>query len=124
METQIILAVLSAAAAIAGVATSLLTIKYKSDAEDLLVKRLMERVRAQTLKELRDEAMSDGVATERELQRIIESIEAVTTDLSLVHRRAIAQGLRQRSIKGRARYVAKVMNKAGIGSGSLPVAAE
>lgn len=52
----------------------------------------------------------------------LSPITYAATGLSVEHRRVIQEGLRQRSMRGRARSAAKLMNKAGIGSGSLPIA--
>jgi hypothetical protein len=41
---------------------------------------------------------------------------------STEHRKLIERGMRQRSMRGRVRYIARLMNRAGIGAGSLSVA--
>jgi hypothetical protein len=66
--------------------------------------------------------MKDGAVSSSELQKLIGSLEVLTNELSREHKLLIEYGLRQKSLRGRARYAAKLMNRAGIGSGSLPIA--
>jgi hypothetical protein len=126
METELVtsLAAAATAAAMVGLASSLLTIKLKMDAERRLLELLSAEDRAQHLRKLRSQVMQDGVTTPEELQQLVDSLEPLLQELSAEHRRAIGEGLHQRSMRGRARYIAKLMNKAGIGSGPLLVAVE
>src|SRR3954466_6201117 len=77
---------------------------------------------AMRLRELRRQIMKDGAVSSSELQNLTGCLERLASGLSKEHELRIGQGLRQRSLRGRARYAAKLMNRAGIGSGSLPVA--
>jgi hypothetical protein len=126
METELVtsLSAAATAAAMVGLASSLLTIKLKMDAERRLLELLSAEDRAQHLRKLRSQVMQDGVTTPEELQQLVDSLEPLLQELSAEHRRAIGEGLHQRSMRGRARYIAKLMNKAGIGSGPLLVAVE
>ncbi len=126
MEAEFVMSLVAAAAtaAMVGVASSLLTIKLKVDAERRLLELLSAGELAQRLRKLRTEVMQDGVTTPEELQQLVDSLDPLLEELSAEHRRAIGEGLHQRSMRGRARYIAKLMNKAGIGSGPLPIAAE
>jgi hypothetical protein len=63
-----------------------------------------------------------GAVTQKELTQIIALLERASEGLSAQDRTAVAEGLHQPSLRGRARYAAKLMNKAGIASGSLPLA--
>lgn len=83
---------------------------------------LANETEAAHLRVLWRKIMEDGAVSSSELQSLIGSLEKLTNELPREHKLLIEYGLRQRSIRGRARYAAKLMNRAGIGSGSLPVA--
>ncbi|HEY0681837.1 MAG TPA: hypothetical protein VGD45_05880 [Steroidobacter sp.] len=124
MQAEILMSVASAVAAIIGVACSIASIKHKSEAEQQFLDILAKRESVVRLHHLRDQIVRDGVATTKELQRLIDALDAESERLSEEHRRLIIEGLHQPSMRGRARYVAKLMDKAGIGSGAIPTVTE
>jgi hypothetical protein len=119
MELQLILSLISGVVAVAGAMMSVATVWLKARAERQYLHRLVERRSA--IREIRNRAMRDGVITPDELQQLIACLEKAAEGMPVAQRRLIAEGLHQRSMRGRARYAAKLMNKAGIGSGYLPV---
>jgi hypothetical protein len=92
--------------------------KYKAEREYL---RLLP-AQANALLEMRNCVMRHGVVTSEELEELITSLDRASEGLSVKHRRLISAALHQRQLRGRARYAAKLMNKAGIGSGPFPIA--
>jgi hypothetical protein len=106
--------------AVIGAAFSFLTIRHKSIAEREYSRLLQKR--AEALRKLRNRVTHDGVVSSEELNQLIASLDRAAQDLSAGHRRLISAALHQPSVRGRARYAAKVMGKAGIGSGPLPLA--
>jgi hypothetical protein len=99
---------------------TLRTLSHKSKAEREYLSILKEQ--ASTFQALRNRAMHDGVVTNEELMQIVASLDSASEALSTEHRKLVLTGLHQPSLRGRARYAAKLLNKAGIGSGSLPIA--
>jgi hypothetical protein len=97
-----------------------LTQKQRAEREFLNV--LAQEAVAARLLALRRHIMKDGAVSSSELQNLMACLEKLTGELSKEHKTRVEHGLRQRSLRGRARYAAKLMNRAGIGSGSLPVA--
>jgi hypothetical protein len=123
MDTEVVMSMMAACAALAGVLVSITALTQKQRAErEFLTVLLARETAAARLRELRSEITKDGAVSSAELQNLIGSLEILTNELSREHKVLIGYGLRQRSIRGRARYAAKLMNRAGIGSGSLPVA--
>jgi hypothetical protein len=122
MDTEVVISVIAACAALAGVLASISALTEKQRAERAFLTVLTRDAAATRLRELRCEIMEDGAISSFELQNLIGSLELLTNQLSREHKLLIECGLRQRSIRGRARYAAKLMNRAGIGSGSLPIA--
>lgn len=120
MDFQGFMAIFSGLLGGLGTAMSVWTLKNKSKAEREYLRVL--RRHAENLKLMRTSAMGDGVVTEDELAQLIASLDRASECLSSQDRKLVATGLHQPSIRGRARYAAKLLNKAGIGSGSLPVA--
>jgi hypothetical protein len=113
MDAQLILSVIPATAVVIG----FLTIRHRSNAEREYL-RLLQR-RAEALRSVRDRVTHDGVVFPEELNRLIAALDQAAEGLSAQHRRLISAALHQPSIRSRARYAAKVMEKAGIGSGPL-----
>jgi len=70
MEAELIMSIVSAAAATVGVASSLLTVRFKADAERRFLAILSSEDRARLLRALRNRVMHDGVATAEELQQL------------------------------------------------------
>jgi hypothetical protein len=122
MDTEVVISLMAGCAALAGVFASItaLTEKYRAEREFLIV--LAKETAAARLRDLRCKIMKDGAVSSSELQKLIGSLEVLTNELSREHKLLIEYGLRQKSLRGRARYAAKLMNRAGIGSGSLPIA--
>ena len=122
MDPEVVMSVMAGGAACVGVLASILALTQKKHAEREFLNVLLEETAAARLRELRRKIMEDGAVSSSELQNLISSLEKLTNELSTEHRLLIEYGLRQRSLRGRARYAAKLMNRAGIGSGSLPIA--
>ncbi len=116
------MSLMAGCAALMGVWASLVTLNRKRQAERQFLSVLAGAAAATQLREIRRRIMEDGAVSSSELQSLIASLEKLTDQLSRQHKLLIEYGLRQRSLRGRARYAAKLMNRAGIGSGSLPVA--
>ncbi len=119
MELQLIMSVISGVAAVAGVFLELAAVRLKLRAEREYLTLLVTRGKA--AREVRNRVMQDGVITPEELQQLVVCLETAAEGMPEEQRRLISDGLRQRSMRGRARYAAKLMNKAGIGSGYLPI---
>jgi hypothetical protein len=117
MDAQLILSMVPATAVVFGVMVSFLTIYRRANAEREYL-RLLQR-RAEALRSVRNRVMHDGVVFPEELKRLIAALDQAAEGLSAQHRRLISAALHQPSIRGRARYAAQVMEKAGIGSGPL-----
>lgn len=118
-----LLSLLAASVAVAGVVHSFASVRHKSIAERRFLGLLASDPSAVIrVRELRNQIMHDGVTTPAELRRLIACLESLSRALPEDQRRLVAEGLHQRSLRGRARYAAKLMNKAGIASGSLPIA--
>ena len=122
MDPEVVMSVMAGGAACVGVLASILALTQKKHAEREFLNVLLEETAAARLRALRCKIMEDGAVSSSELQNLISSLEKLTNELSTEHRLLIEYGLRQRSLRGRARYAAKLMNRAGIGSGSLPIA--
>jgi len=122
MDTEVIMSVMAGCAAFAGVLASVVGLNQKQRAEREFLNVLANETEAAHLRVLWRKIMEDGAVSSSELQSLIGSLEKLTNELPREHKLLIEYGLRQRSIRGRARYAAKLMNRAGIGSGSLPVA--
>jgi len=120
MEIQILLSVIAGAASIVGMVGGLLAVRDKANAERAFERVLMTHARS--LREIRDRSTDSGVVTPAALEELVACFEVARRALPTKQRRLIASGLHQRSLRGRARYVAKVMNKIGVGSGRLPIA--
>jgi hypothetical protein len=119
MELQLIMSMISALIAVTGAIMALASVWLKARAEREYLSRLAAR--GNSVREVRTRAMQDGVVTSNELEQLIAYLERAAEDMPAAQRRLISEGLRQRSMRGRARYAAKLMNKAGIGSGYLPI---
>ena len=117
MDAQLILSIVPAAAVLFGVLVGFLTIYRRAKAEREYL-RLLQR-QAEALRSVRNRVTHDGVVFPEELNRLIAALDQAAEGLSEQHRRLISAALHQRSIRGRARYAAQVMEKAGIGSGPL-----
>jgi hypothetical protein len=120
-NAKLLLPILSAAVALAGTVLSIMKVGSKSRAEREYLRLL--NANSAMLLTTRIRVMNDGVVSEAGLTKIIEKLEQTARGLSAEDRRLVATGLHQHSVRGRARYAAKLMNKAGIGSGPLLVAA-
>jgi len=121
INLEVLLSVIACSAATLCLFASIVDLIEKQRAEREFQKVLCNETAARHLRELRSRFMEDGVVSEAELHSLIASLEKLTHELSKKHKLLIERGLHQRSILGRARYVAKVMNKAGIGAGPLPI---
>ncbi len=122
MDTEVVMSAMAGCAALAGVLASIVALAQKQRAEREFLIVLAEETAATRLRELRCKIMEDGAVSSSELQSLTTFLEKLTNELSTEHRLLVEYGLRQRSLRGRARYAAKLMNRAGIGSGSLPIA--
>jgi hypothetical protein len=120
MEAQLIMAFIAAVAAAGALFVSFSAVLLNAQAERAYLHTL--RARADELRNMRAHMMDRGVITPEELAQLIASLDQIARSLPTKHQRLIAQGLHQRSLRGRARYAAKLMNGAGIGSGPLPIA--
>ena len=76
---------------------------------------------APSLRRLWDDVMRDGVATPAEVDQLVLALDELAKSLSPKDRQRILRGLRQRDLLGRARYIASIMNRAGVAEGRLPV---
>jgi hypothetical protein len=65
-----------------------------------------------------------GIATSAEIQQLVGSLDGVARALPEDYKQLIEESLLQRSVRGRARYAEKLMDKAGIGAGSPPIAVQ
>jgi hypothetical protein len=122
MDTEVVMSLMAGCAALAGVWASIVALTQKQRAEREFLHVLGRANAASRLREIRRKITEDGAVSSSELQSLISSLEKLTNELPREHQVLIEYGLRQRSIRGRARYAAKLMNRAGIGSGSLPIA--
>jgi hypothetical protein len=122
MDTEVVISVMAACIALTGVLASISALIEKQRAERAFLTVIAGNAAAARLREIRCAIMEDGAVSSSELQNLIGSLELLADQLPREHKLLVAYGLRQRSIRGRARYAAKLMNRAGIGSGSLPVA--
>jgi hypothetical protein len=121
VDVQLLMSLFAATSAGAGALVTFWKIVQKSRAEREYLRLLS--VHATTLRNLRAHLTRDrGVMTSEELQELIASLDGVAHGLSPEYQRLIAEGLHQRSVLSRARYVARLMNKAGIGSGPFLLA--
>jgi len=96
----------------------------KTEREDLAARREFNRLlleNADSLRILREPIMLDGVATFDELAQLVRALEHVADGLPERHRKVVVEPLRSHDAHQRARYAARVMNKAGIGSGYIPI---
>jgi hypothetical protein len=96
----------------------------KTEREDLAARREFHRLlveNAGSLRGLRERIMLDGVATFDELAQLVRALERVAEGLSERHRKVVVWPLQSHDAHQRARYAAHVMNKAGIGSGYIPI---
>jgi hypothetical protein len=121
MNIATVLTFIGLGCALMYLAVSISTIKVKREAEKHFVELLAEEHCATKLRALREEIMRDGVASYDELRTLIDCLDRVSLGLSPKHRASILSGLHQRGAIGRAWYAAKLLNKAGIGSGAIPV---
>jgi hypothetical protein len=122
MNVDILMSLVACSVAIVALIESVAAIIRKLEAERRFLVVLTSESASGELRRLWDEIMQDGVASKIELQELVASLGQMSERLSVEDRMQIDQGLRQRSMLGRARYVAKLMNKAGVGVGPLPVA--
>jgi len=122
MKIDIILSLIAGSAAVIGVIASLSLVKQKFEAERDFLSLLTNDAALPRLRELRKQIPPDGVTSPAELKQLITSLDQLTAGLSERHRQLIREGLWQPSVRGRARYAAKWMNKAGVASGPLLIA--
>jgi hypothetical protein len=122
MDTEVFMSVIAGSAAFAGVLASIVALTRKQRAEREFLVVLAQEPAVTRLRELLRQIMKDGAVSSSELQSLTTCLVKLTGELPKEHQLQIEYGLRQRSLRGRARYAAKLMNRAGIGSGSLPVA--
>jgi hypothetical protein len=121
VDVPLLISLVPATAAVAAAFVTFREIVQKGRAEREYLRLLSAQ--ATTLCSLRARLTRDRrVMTSEELQELIASLDCVAQGLSPEYQRLIAEGLHQRSVLGRARYVAKLMNKAGIGSGPFLLA--
>jgi hypothetical protein len=121
---MILLTVISFLCALASMTTAFISIRRvyrKTSAKRRFIELLASPQVAPSLRNLWDEVMQDGVATRPELEQLVLALDDVARSLSRTDRQLILEGLRQRTALGRARYIASVMNRAGIAEGPLPV---
>jgi len=124
MDMEPFTLLLTLVGAIIGLALGLSVIKRKIDAERCFLAILSLEDRAKPLRELRDRVMQKGVATAEELQQLVDLLDSFVQEMPAKYRRAIREVLHQDSMLGQGRYVAKLMNRAGIGSGPIPIPVE
>jgi hypothetical protein len=115
MDLQLLLLIVLYVSLLIWVVESVVMVVERSNAEREYLRLLPTQ--ANTLLEVYNRVMPDGVVTSEKLEQLIASLDRVSEGLSIGHRRLISAALHQRSLSGRARYAAKVMEKAGIGSG-------
>lgn len=121
MVISTVLVLIALASALMGFVASIWTFKVKLEAERHFLQLLGDKRCATELRALRTEIMRDGVASYEELDALVDRLDRVTLGLSQKHRAVIRRALRQQHIISRARYVAMLLNRAGIGSGAIPV---
>lgn len=124
MDTTPFTPLLTLVGAIIGLTLGLSIIKLKIDAERCFLAILSLEDRAKPLREIRARVMQKGVATAEELQQLVDLLDSFVQEMPAKYQRAIREGLHQDSMLGQARYVAKLMNRAGIGSGPIPIPVE
>jgi hypothetical protein len=122
MDAEIFLSVIAGSAALTGLFGSIISMAQKRRAEREFLNVLAQETVATPLRELRYRIAKHGAMSVSELQSLTARLGSLAGGLSKEHKLQIQHGLRQRSLRGRARYAAKLMNGAGIGSGSLPIA--
>jgi hypothetical protein len=122
MEAEIILSVVAGSAALAALLGSVVSLAQKQRAEREFLKVLARETVATPLRDLRYRIARRGAMSASELQGLTARLEGLAGELSRKHKLQIERGLRKRSLRNRARYAAELMNRAGIGSGSLPIA--
>jgi len=122
MDAEIVLSVIAGSAAVTGLFGSIASMAQKRRAEREFLNVLAQETVARPLRELRYRIMKHGAMSVSELQSLTTRLGSLAGELSKEHKLQIQHGLKQRSLRGRARYAAKLMNRAGIGSGSLPIA--
>ena len=122
MDAEVLLSVIAGSAALTGLLASIVSLAQKRRAEREFLNLLGREAVATPLREFRHQMMKHGAMSSSELQSLIARLRSLAGELPKEHKLQIESGLRQRSLRGRARYAAKLMNSAGIGSGSLPVA--
>jgi hypothetical protein len=121
MDGQLLLSAITAGAALAGLAVSTMRLQYKLAAQRRLANLLASDPASVRLQAVRERMVHDGVATAGDLQQLIGHLERLTRTLPVEQQRLIEEGLLQRSVRGRTRYAERLMDKAGLGSGSLPI---
>lgn len=119
MELQIILSSIAGVAGIAGAISAIAAVALRMRAEREYLGLL--EMQSTSVREAHNRAMRDGVVTADELRTLIACLERAAEGMPEARRRLISHGLRQRSMRGRARYAAKLMKEVGIGSGCLPI---
>jgi len=107
--------------AVIGIILAVAIVRRKLKALERFVALLATPERAHTLRALWDEVMRDGVATPAEVHLLVCALKEAAKSLSPKDQRLILGGFMQRSVLGRARYVAMIINRAGIAEGPLPV---
>jgi len=122
MDAEIVLSVIAGTAALTGLLASIVSVAQKQRAEREFLNLLAQEAVATPLRELRRRIVKNGAVNSSELQSLTTRLGNIAGRLSREHRLQIESGLRQTSLRGRARYAAKLMNRAGIGSGALPIA--
>src|SRR5690349_1159377 len=115
MEAEIFLSVVAASAALTALLASVVSLARKQRAEREFLNVLTQEAVAEPLREIRYRMMKQGAVSASELQRLTSRLGSLASELSKEHRLQIEHGLRQRSLRGRARYAEKLMNRAGIG---------
>lgn len=122
MGTEIFLCVIAGSAALTMLLASVVSLSQKQRAEREFLSLLTQEAVATPLRELRCQIMKRGAMSVSGLQSLTDRLGSLAGELSKEHKLQIERGLRKGSLLGRARYAAKLMNRAGIGSGSLPIA--
>lgn len=115
---------LPAAIAVLGsiwVAASINSIRRKLEAERHFISVLASKANASAIRHLWEDILSDGVASLPELQQLVSALERASEAIPPEKRKLVLEGLRQPSIGARARYAAKLVNRAGIATGPLPI---
>jgi hypothetical protein len=124
MDAQLLLSAVAAGAGVAGVVVSILRLKRKFDAEHMFLNLLISDPAFAGLQALRERMVHGGIATSAEVQQLVGSLDDVARALPEDYKQLIEESLLQRSVRGRARYAEKLMDKAGIGAGSPPIAVQ